>query len=139
MEQAPWTDIDRRHVRWLLLLPAASAAVFTALWAGGAPGLWPVMLAFCVVGAYATLAVGVAPLLLMFRRRGWQGWASHAAGGYLGVVLPWGLPAWMLGRSGGDGVMGTLLALSVPGAIAACAAILYWFVCVRAGEPGRVA
>lgn len=135
MEQAAWTDTDRRHVRWMLLLPAACAVVFSALMSGGAPVVWPVMLVFCLVGAYATLAVGVAPLLLVFRCRGWQGWVHHAVGGYFGVVLPWSLPVWLLGRSGGDGAMAALLILSVPGAIAACAAVLYWFACVRVVEP----
>jgi hypothetical protein len=147
---ASWTRDERREVLLIAALPFAASlalALVMLLVARvsplGAPGSNPaVLVAFgvLVLCAYVSLLLGVAPLLVWFKRMGWRTWFHFALAGYAGVVLPWLLLAAAIAkfRHGGFDLAadtvpwGPLLAaLSLSGAFGAGAALLFWRVCVR--------
>ena len=136
-EPKSWTVSERREVFLLGGLPLASAALLVAALFAGEPRIWP--LAFIVSAACAYLSLlGVVPLLLVFRRLGWQGWPHFAVAGYVGVLVVWLVPVAVLGAfeslSGlrsSSGFTHAVAFLSVPGAIAALATSAFWFLCVQ--------
>jgi hypothetical protein len=136
-----WSIEERREIGFLALLPLAGAALVTlALFAGSLR--LPLPFFFAVICAYVSTFLGVMPVLVLFRRLGWQQWHHYAIAGYLGVVFLWLVPFAVLRAfqhgaqiaqtsSEGHGLLTGVTFLSIPGAIAAVGAVVFWYFCRR--------
>jgi hypothetical protein len=135
-----WSNAERREAGLLGLLPLACAAVLVGVLFAGEPSIWPLAFIVSAACAYVSLVVGVVPLLLLFKRLGWRGWYHFAAAGYAGVQIVWLVPAAVFGifqsrllSRAESGLAQAVAFLSIPGIIAAVAAVTFWFLCVRKG------
>lgn len=130
--QREWSDAERREVSLLGGLPLACAAVLAGVVFALDPSIWPIAFVISVVCAYTSLIGGVVPLLLLLRRLGWRRWYHYAVAGYAGVLVVWLVPVAVLVPFHSSvlpvpesDVSGAVMFLSVPGLIAACAAVLF--------------
>lgn len=152
MQSKNWNKNERREVALLALIPLSCAAVMTAsiffLLNPTGVFFFPIVFFFITVCAFATEALGVVPLLLVFRHMKWQSAPHFAAAGYLGVVLPWVIPTLMsetlrqngLSANGvpslfnWSSIRDALAFLSFPGALSAVGSVAFWVLCVRGRE-----
>jgi hypothetical protein len=140
MDTSEWSNAERREAGLLGGLPLACAAVLDGVLFAGEPIIWPLAFIVSAACAYVSLVVGVVPLLFLFKRLGWRSWHHFAAAGYAGVLIVWLVPAAVFGifqswlpSQVESGVAQAVAFLSVPGIIAATAAVAFWFLCVRKG------
>src|SRR5262245_3427320 len=131
-EAREWFRGERREASLLGCLPLACAAVLVVVLFAAEPRIW--LLAFIVSAAcaYISLVVGVVPLLLLFKRLGWQGCFHFAVGGYAGVLGVWLVPVAVFGAFQPSATAQATPAfaqavafLSLPGFIAAGAAVVF--------------
>lgn len=152
MRNENWEKHERREILLLALVPLTCAAVMTAaaFFLLGRIGWGPLLNVFFLVSvvAFTTEAIGVVPLLLVFRQMKWQSALHFAAAGYLGVVLPWAVLA-VLSETfrqansapslfNWSSIRGALAFLSFPGALAALGSVAFWFLCVRGGNKSKL-
>lgn len=88
-----WKSTERKEIFRLGALPAMGALVLVILLFPAMPSLWLPGFLIASLGAYTTSFIGVLPILIWFRRRGWQKPIHFALAGFAGVLLPW----WVVG------------------------------------------
>ena len=133
-----WSNAERREAILLGGLPLACAAILVVVLFAGESRFWPLAFIVSAACSYISLAVGVVPLLLLFKRLGWRNWHHFAAAGYAGVLIVWLVPAAVFGvfetrlpSHTEWGLAQAVAFLSVPGIIAAIASVTFWFLCAR--------
>lgn len=145
-----WHIGERREILLLALLPFFSSVVLTLFWFSQLPWLLVVVFTiFMAIFGYASLFIGVMPLLLMFRRLKWNDWFHCGLAGYAGVVIVWlvpvliysvfqstqqfnviGLPA-LIQRTSEPVILNAFKTTSQVGGVAAIGFVLFWFLTRR--------